>query len=211
MLARSGGEQAIATSIVRYAPKTTFPAHIHPLGEEMLVLDGVFEDEQGTFAAGNCVRNPPGSAHSPRSPVGCLLFVRLMQFRAHDRNRTVVLRNAGQPWPPTFDAAANQLLYVDNRERVEIIAFAFEEETCISHHGGLELLVLAGSLTCGGELLQEHGWLRLPPNRTLVARAGQHGCAVWIKTGHICPAIPSWPFDSHDSSKPTSLIEDPAS
>ena len=47
MLFRIGEEKARATSIVRYAPDSHFPRHGHPGGEEILVLDGVFEDDSG--------------------------------------------------------------------------------------------------------------------------------------------------------------------
>lgn len=40
MLDRIGGEQARATSTVRYLPQTSFPEHQHPGGEEILVLEG---------------------------------------------------------------------------------------------------------------------------------------------------------------------------
>jgi anti-sigma factor ChrR (cupin superfamily) len=40
MLDRIGAEKARATSIVRYAPASVFPRHLHPGGEEILVLDG---------------------------------------------------------------------------------------------------------------------------------------------------------------------------
>ena len=83
MLDRVGGEVARATSIVRYAAASSFPSHLHSGGEEFLVLDGVFEDEHGGYPVGSYVRNPPGSAHAPRSREGCIIFVRLRQFREH--------------------------------------------------------------------------------------------------------------------------------
>jgi anti-sigma factor ChrR (cupin superfamily) len=67
----------LATSIVRYGPGASFPAHTHPGGEEILVLEGTFADEYGTYPAGTYLRNPPGSRHHPYSPDGCVLFVKL--------------------------------------------------------------------------------------------------------------------------------------
>ncbi len=49
MLDRIGAEVARATSIVRYAPNSLFSPHTHGGGEEILVLDGVFQDESGGF------------------------------------------------------------------------------------------------------------------------------------------------------------------
>ena len=50
--------------------------HEHPGGEETFVLDGVLEDELGRYPKGAWLRNPPGSAHQPSSPDGCLLYVK---------------------------------------------------------------------------------------------------------------------------------------
>jgi anti-sigma factor ChrR (cupin superfamily) len=46
-LERLAAESGRTTSIVRYAAGSSFKAHLHPLGEEILVLDGVFADEHG--------------------------------------------------------------------------------------------------------------------------------------------------------------------
>src|SRR5271166_6928854 len=56
MLDRIGGEVARATSIVRYAPGSSFAPHVHGGGEEFLVLEGVFQDEQGDYPAGTYIR-----------------------------------------------------------------------------------------------------------------------------------------------------------
>ena len=73
-------ESGQVTSIVRYEPDASFPAHDHPGGEEILVLDGVFSDEHGDWPAGSYVRNPPTSRHVPGSEPGCVIFVKLWQF-----------------------------------------------------------------------------------------------------------------------------------
>lgn len=72
----------IATSIVRYAPGASFPAHSHPGGEEIFVLEGVFADEYGKYPAGSYLRNPPGSRHHPYSPEGCIIFVKLGHLKS---------------------------------------------------------------------------------------------------------------------------------
>ena len=98
MLDRIGGEVARATSVVRYAPHSRFPPHRHDGGEEFLVLDGVFSDEHGDYPAGTYVRNPPGSAHAPRTAGGCTIFVKLRQMRP-DGRRQVVIRTNDAAWP----------------------------------------------------------------------------------------------------------------
>jgi hypothetical protein len=67
----SGGEVARATSLVRYAPGSSFSAHQHGGGEEFLVLEGVFGDERGRLSGGTYVRNPPGLAAPALHGDGC--------------------------------------------------------------------------------------------------------------------------------------------
>ena len=76
-LERLAAESGRTTSIVRYAAGSSFKAHLHPLGEEILVLDGVFADEQGDYPAGTWLRNPHGSSHRPFSTDGCLIYVKV--------------------------------------------------------------------------------------------------------------------------------------
>jgi anti-sigma factor ChrR (cupin superfamily) len=63
-------------ALVRWAPGTAFQPHGHPGGEEIFVLDGMFQDEQGSYPAGSWLRNPPGSAHRPWSEAGCTIWVK---------------------------------------------------------------------------------------------------------------------------------------
>jgi anti-sigma factor ChrR (cupin superfamily) len=63
-------------ALVRWAPATVFQPHGHPGGEEIFVLEGVFQDEHGTYPAGSWLRNPPGSIHSPWSEAGCTIWVK---------------------------------------------------------------------------------------------------------------------------------------
>ena len=54
-----------ATSIVRYAAGSRFDEHVHHGGEEILVLEGVFRDEHGSYPAGTWIRSPHMSNHRP--------------------------------------------------------------------------------------------------------------------------------------------------
>jgi anti-sigma factor ChrR (cupin superfamily) len=64
------------TALVRWAPETRFTAHTHPGGEEIFVLSGVFEDEQGVYPRGTWLRNPSYSRHQPFTRDGCTIFVK---------------------------------------------------------------------------------------------------------------------------------------
>jgi len=68
------GTEGVA--LVRWAPGTTFHRHQHWSGEEILVLDGVFQDEHGAYPAGSWLRSPHGSQHTPFSDTGCLIYVK---------------------------------------------------------------------------------------------------------------------------------------
>ena len=80
-------------ALVRWAPGTRFQPHSHPGGEEILVLEGVFEDDLGRYPAGHWLRNPPGSAHRPWSESGCTIWVKTGHL-------PVSLAPDGHPAPP---------------------------------------------------------------------------------------------------------------
>jgi anti-sigma factor ChrR (cupin superfamily) len=63
-------------ALVRWAPGTRFSAHSHWGGEEILVLEGRFQDEHGSYPAGSWIRSPHLSHHSPWSDDGCLIYVK---------------------------------------------------------------------------------------------------------------------------------------
>jgi len=68
----------ISSALVRWAPYTRFNPHSHPGGEEILVLEGLFRDEQGQYPAGTWLRSPRWSRHSPfTGSEGALIFVKV--------------------------------------------------------------------------------------------------------------------------------------
>ncbi len=68
--------QGTGSTLVRWAPKTYFNPHKHYGGEEIYVVDGVFEDEHGRYPAGTWIRSPHMSLHQPFSKEGCTIFVK---------------------------------------------------------------------------------------------------------------------------------------
>ncbi|MFY8014026.1 MAG: cupin domain-containing protein, partial [Limnohabitans sp.] len=50
--------------------------HRHFGGEEIYVVDGVFEDEHGRYPKGSWIRSPHMSLHKPFSQEGCTIFVK---------------------------------------------------------------------------------------------------------------------------------------
>ncbi len=185
MLFRIGDEKARATSIVRYAPGSRFPRHVHGGGEEILVLEGAFRDESGDYPAGSYLRNPAGTAHAPGSNDGCLLFVKLWQFRSDDDER-IALRPGEGRWAEKDASGASAIVLYDNpRELVGVKRWPSNEAVAMRNPDGLELLVLAGSFTEGGELFERQSWLRLPPGMDFDGRSGLSGVELWFKSAPL--------------------------
>lgn len=184
MLDRIGAEKARATSIVRYAPGSDFPPHLHPGGEEILVLSGVFSDEHGDYPEGWYLRNPPGSSHRPSSKEGALIFVKLWQMAADDTAQVRIDTRDPASWRregarlvcPLFSSGCEQV----SLQRLDAGAAILGQAA-----GGAELLVLAGSIEDGGG---RGTWMRFPPGDEPESRAGPQGVSFYLKTGHLSPA-----------------------
>jgi anti-sigma factor ChrR (cupin superfamily) len=63
-------------SLVRWPARYTDVRHDHPLGEEILLLEGDLADEHGRYAAGTWLRQPPGSDHASFTRGGCLMWMK---------------------------------------------------------------------------------------------------------------------------------------
>lgn len=185
MLYRVGDEVARATSIVRYAPDSAFPAHAHTGGEEILVLEGTFQDEHGDYPAGSYFRNPPGTSHSPAAKDGCTIFVRLWQFRRGDEAQIVRQPGEGVPSTPRDGAQAARVLFVDGAERVVIEDWQPGATVSVDNIHGLEVLVLSGTVTFDGEEMGPQSWVRLPAGQPLKAAVGAEGAQVWMKAAPL--------------------------
>ncbi len=70
--------EGVSTALVRWAPDTQFHAHTHAGGEEILVLQGVFQDEHGLYEQGSWLRSPRMSTHAPFTGAeGALIYVKV--------------------------------------------------------------------------------------------------------------------------------------
>jgi anti-sigma factor ChrR (cupin superfamily) len=186
MLDRIGDEVARATSIVRYAPASRFPAHTHGGGEEFFVLEGVFQDEHGDYPAGSYVRNPPTSRHTPGSAPGCVLFVKLWQFDPDDRTPVRIDTGKARYTPAAGRPGVEIMpLFRDGSEEVRLERWAPGAAVALDLPGGAEILVLDGNFAEGGERFEPQSWLRLPAGSVLRAEAGPAGAVAWVKTGHL--------------------------
>lgn len=184
LLDRVGGEVARATSIVRYASDSAFPAHEHGAGEEFLVLEGTFCDENGDYGKGTYVRNPPDSRHAPFTKEGCVIFVKLRQMRLDDKQHVVSDTT-------TMDWQAGDMprhfvkhLFANDYESVAIERFEAGVSRSYRSTGGEEILVLSGSIDDGKQECRSGAWLRYPPGYewTLTSR---REAEIWVKRGHL--------------------------
>jgi quercetin dioxygenase-like cupin family protein len=170
MLDRVGDEVAVATSIVRYAPDSRFAAHRHDRGEEFYVLDGVFADEHARYPAGTYVRNPPGTAHAPRSDEGCTIFVKLRQFLPNDGVQFAIdtTRRGAAPLNDTIEVRCLHRFGVE--EVLLIDGGATREVSFAAATVPRECFVIDGTIDVGETRLTRFGWLRVPAGRALDVR-----------------------------------------
>ena len=184
MLDRIGDEVAKATSVVRYQPGSKFGSHTHALGEEILVLEGVFSDEYGDYPAGTYIMNPPGSAHAPRSEQGCLLFVKLRHLGPDQQEREVVNTRTAQ-WRQGMVPGLTVMPLMAQGLGSALVRWA--PKTYFNphrHFGGEEIFVVDGVFE------DEHGryprgsWIR-SPHLSMHTPFSEEGCTIFVKTGHL--------------------------
>jgi anti-sigma factor ChrR (cupin superfamily) len=186
MLDRIGEEVARATSIVRYAAGSHFDRHVHDGGEEILVLDGVFSDEDGDYPAGTYVRNPPGTIHAPFSCDGCTLFVKLWQF-APDDTKPVRIETSTAAWYPGLIPGLS-VMPLHEYDGVSTALVRWAPETRFNTHthpGGEEVLVLDGVFRDEDGDYSTGTWLRNPRGSRHTPFTGPEGALIYVKAGAI--------------------------
>lgn len=189
MLDRIGEEKARATSLVRYAPNSHFPHHLHPSGEEILVLSGTFSADDDDYPTGWYLRNPPKSGHKPHSREGAVIFVKLRQMPASEKYHVAINTNDEINWQ-LEGARMVCPLFTDDNERVSLQRLNANEQLFTDTiHGGAEVLILAGELIENSESYQRNSWLRLPIDAQSSIVAGEQGATVYLKTGHLLSVI----------------------
>lgn len=186
MLDRVGDEVARATSVVRYAPGATFTAHVHGGGEEILVLDGVFSDEQGQYTAGTYLRHPPGSQHSPASQTGCLLLVKLWQFCPGDDQSEQINTRTAQWYQGMVPGLTVLPLHEFNGVNTALVRWA--PDTVFNRHvhpGGEEIFVLEGVFRDEYGSYPTGSWIRSPRYSLHTPFTKNEGALIYVKTGHL--------------------------
>lgn len=182
-LAREEAERGHATSIVCYQPGSVFRPHPHPLGEEILVIEGTFSDETGSYPAGSYFRNPPGSSHAPYSKEGCLLLVKLHQFQESDLNQCY---HAPVAFWQEEGHDASQLLYRYQQESVWLVRLSEDSDLLesLALADSVEIFVVSGQAFYGNFALTTGSWMREANFRLQDWRVGT-STLLWIKSGHF--------------------------
>ena len=186
MLDRVGGEVARATSLVRYQPGSSFARHVHGGGEEILVLEGVFSDEQGNYPAGSYLRNPPGSSHAPFSREGCVLFVKLWQFAALGL-KPLRIDTRTEPWRQGLVPGLS-VMPLHEHDGVSTAVVRWAPNTRVNQHahpGGEEILVLNGLFRDEAGDYPALSWLRSPRWSQHAPFTGAEGALIYVKVGHL--------------------------
>eukprot|EP00299_Pterocystis_sp_00344_P017257 c8653_g1_i1.p1 GENE.c8653_g1_i1~~c8653_g1_i1.p1 ORF type:complete len:229 (+),score=46.75 c8653_g1_i1:314-1000(+) len=190
MIERVGDEVARATTIVRFEPNHSFPAHTHSGGEEFIVLEGVWRDDYGAFPTLSYVRNYINSSHSPKiGEEGCTILVKLRQMshEIQEPPHRAWSINTSDGWTSDNQGRDTLELYSSKFERVFVEKWAPNTE--ITHQipaHGEELFVLSGDLFEGEDALPQYSWLRSPnPGAVVQRRSGAQGALIWFKSGHL--------------------------
>ena len=179
-------ESGQVTSVVRYEPGSTFPAHDHPGGEEILVLDGVFSDEHGDWPAGTYLLNPEGFRHAPFSQPGSMLFVKLRQFPGAGRQH-IVLDTPRAAWRPSDEEGVDvKHLYQQPgfSDRVRLERWTPGSAHQRTYADGAELFVVEGELADELGVYPALSWLRFPVGSRHRAKT-DGGCTLYVKEGGL--------------------------
>lgn len=178
-------ERGQVTSLVRYPAGAEFPAHGHPEGEEILVLEGTFSDEHGDWPAGSYLLNPQGFEHTPFSRDGCLLLVKLRQFPGRDRKH-VAIDTTKTEWRSSLRRGVYwKKLYAQDPYSDHMRLERWTEPDAVgqlSFAHGAELFVISGEFSDAHGRYGQHSWLRLPPGSTLTPH-GLTACDLYIREG----------------------------
>ena len=185
LLEHRADEFARTTSIERYEANTHLGTYEYPLGQEILVLEGDYEDEVGVYGAGTYVKNPPKSSHSIRSKSGCTIFVKNNYLTLDDNQRTL-LDTQSANWLQGLVTGLTVLPLAEfGTKHTALVRWAPETRfNPHRHYGGEEILVLECVFEDEFGKYPVGTWMRSPH------MSGHHpfsiqGCLILVMTGHL--------------------------
>ena len=69
------GSKRSPTILLKFEPGSRYPAHMHPAGEEIFVLEGGVRVGGSHLKRGDYLYTAPGNIHAVYSEEGCVLFL----------------------------------------------------------------------------------------------------------------------------------------
>ena len=203
MLDRIGTEKARATSLVEFSAQSQFPKHSHPLGEEVLVLSGIFtENHDQHYTTGWYMRNPHGSKHCVSSETGCQIFVKLMQMTEDELEPTRINTLDPENWK-TNNGRFLCPLYTSTFERTFLEKLHFKQILMENFAHGVEILVISGEISLNDQTYAAGTWLRIAQNNHVDLYATCSDTTLYVKAGHLAHAIELWCHADHIESAMT--------
>ena len=178
-------EDCRVTSLVRYDAGACFPEHAHPDGEEILVLRGVFSDQEGDFGTGWHLLNPSDSHHQSYSEKGCVILVKLRQYAG----KGTIHQDINQlEWQRgNTEGVCFKPLYKGEERGILTRIVRFDKDTKFSNQkysAAKEVYVMDGSFEDDYGMHVVGSWLRYPVNVENSIRC-QGGCTLYVQTGGV--------------------------
>lgn len=174
------------TMLIRFAPGSSYDLRQHYGGEEFLVLEGSLQDERGKYPTGYYVRNPAGNVHVPYSESGCLLFVKLGEFAADDREQRIINVLDDADWLPG-PVDNTEVLALHMHDTRSVLMLRWREDATFKpglDPQGEEIFIINGQLTDNHGSYSEHTWIRNPIVEWQ-AWSGDKHTLVYYKNGHF--------------------------
>ena len=133
------------------------------------------------------MRNPVGTAHSPRvGRQGCTIFVKLQQFDRDDQAQFAIDTHRASWSPGGIAGIDEQRLHEYGAEHVSLLRLAPGTRSGEHvHDGGQEVLVLEGRYCDEYGDYPAGSWIRSPHRSRHSPYTEREGALLWIKTGHL--------------------------
>jgi len=185
LLEQHADEFAKTTSIVRYEENTQIGTQTYPLGQEILILEGDYDEGDGAYGAGTYIKNPPNTSHTIRSKSGCTLFVKNNYLTLEDKQRTVLETQSANWFQGLVTGLTVLPLAEFGTKHTALVRWAPETRfNPHRHFGGEEILVLEGIFEDEFGKYPAGTWIRSPH------MSGHHpfsveGCLILVMTGHL--------------------------
>lgn len=183
-LASEDTERGHDTSIVRLEAGASFVVQKHSLGEEVLVIEGTFSDQSGDFPVGSYIRNPGAFVYNHYSKDGCVLLLKLNQFRSKD-NQLINVDTNNMDWLPGNGNLKVMPLHSFCGESTALVHWPAGEHFLPHHHnGGEEIFVIRGVFIDQHGRYPEGSWIR-SPHMSKHDPYVEEDTLILVKVGHL--------------------------